>query len=86
MMIDIPEPEPHAHCRSYLEDFTIEQRAVNCPFCLKRGVACEGNFHKSRGQPQAGKVNEIIPTDTFIFSNFFLYRLCMKQQVNIDFQ
>ena len=59
-------PQPHKLCRNKLEDFNVRERAENCPFCLKKGVECEGNFHfpgKEQQSTETGKDSFPITSD-----------------------
>mmetsp|Transcript_15453 Transcript_15453/g.22689 ORF Transcript_15453/g.22689 Transcript_15453/m.22689 type:complete len:540 (+) Transcript_15453:114-1733(+) len=41
---------PSTQCASFLEDFTIKERALNCPTCVLFGVRCLGNYHRRNQQ------------------------------------
>ena len=41
---------PAVECAACFEDFSVQERALDCPTCLVFQVYCLGNFHKKREQ------------------------------------
>ena len=41
---------PFTECASSLEDFSIQDRALDCPTCLRFQVNCLGNYHPKQAQ------------------------------------
>lgn len=51
-------PTPHPECSNTLEDFSLAERALNCPFCLTKSINCQGNYHPRKATvvlPPSGK-------------------------------
>mmetsp|Transcript_16255 Transcript_16255/g.23694 ORF Transcript_16255/g.23694 Transcript_16255/m.23694 type:complete len:626 (+) Transcript_16255:43-1920(+) len=51
---------PSNLCASFFEDFTITERASDCPTCLYFGVHCLGNFHTRKPVHQDGKNMSVV--------------------------
>jgi len=56
---------PFEECNNCLEDFTLAQRAEDCPTCLINNVHCLGNYHPKKQGLQGLTAERLMNLDRF---------------------